>query len=190
MPDRDARARLLARRQRAAGQAIAAEAVFHQARVLLLIVAFSGRTRGLRSLARLSRLDFLLRFPPILEFMNIDGHPTWPPSAATVPAERHATDIAFAGSRYGPWTDRYTLIIGALLGKQLIREVPGRTLEVIATSAGRAAATELAAATEWTRTKDRAEFLHQQLDITAARLDQLLRPAIRRMEKDLLKDNA
>ncbi len=190
MPDHNARALLLARRQRVAAHAIAAEAVFHQARILLLIVAFSGRTRGLRSLARLSRLDFLLRFPPILEYMNIDGHPTWPPPAATVPAERHATDIAFAGSRYGLWTDRYTLIIGALLGKQLIRQVPGRTLEVIATPNGRTAATQLTAATEWTRTKGRAEFLHQRLDLPAARLDQLLRPAIRRMEKELLKDNA
>src|SRR4051794_36583512 len=114
MPDRNARAQLLARRQRAAAQAIAAEAVFHQARVLLLIVAFSGRARGLRSLARLSRLDFLLRFPPVLDFMNLGQ--TWPATATTVSAERHATDTAFAGSRYGLWTDRYTLIIGALLG--------------------------------------------------------------------------
>ncbi|MFI7598215.1 hypothetical protein [Actinoplanes sp. NPDC049681] len=189
MPERDrrTRAQLRARRQRAAAHAIAAEAAFHQARVLLLVAAFSGRTRGLRALARLSRLDFLLRFPPVLEFMNLDGHPTWPTTAATVPAERHATDIAFASSRYGLWTDRYTLIIGALLSKQLLREVPGRTLEVIATPAGRTAASELAATTEWARTKHRADFLHQRLDLPAARLDQLLRPAIARMETALLK---
>jgi hypothetical protein len=84
----------------------------------------------------------------------------------------------------------YTLIIGALLGKQLIRQVPGRTLEVIATPTGRSTATELAGAPEWTRTNKRAEFLHERLDIPAARLDQLLRPAIRRMETELLKDTA
>jgi hypothetical protein len=107
MADRNARTQLLARRQRAAAQAIAAEAAFHQARVLLLVVAFSGRTRGLRTLARLTRLDYLLRFPPVLEFMNLDGHPTWPPAASTTPAEHHATDVALASSRYGLWTDRY-----------------------------------------------------------------------------------
>lgn len=189
MPDYNARTQLLARRQQAAARAIAAEAVFHQARVLLLIVAFSGRTRGLQSLARLSRLDFLLRFPPVLEYMNTNGQPTWPADAATAPAERHATDLAFASSRYGLWTDRYALIIGALLGKQLIREVPSRTLELIATPDGRAAADRLAATAEWATTQQRADFLHTRLDLPAARLDQLLRPAIKHMQDHVVRQN-
>jgi hypothetical protein len=187
MRDRNTRAQILARRQQTAARAIAAESVFHQARVLLLIDAFSGRTRGLQSLARLSRLDFLLRFPPVLEHMNLDRHPTWPTPAAITPAERHATDLAFAGSRYGLWTDRYTLIIGALLGKKLIREVPGRILELIATPDGRGAADQLATTPEWATTSHRAAALRDQLDLPAARLDALLRPAIRRLETTALR---
>lgn len=190
MPDRDARSRLLAARQRTAARAIAAESAFHQARVLLLISAFSGRSRGLRGLSRLSRLDFLLRFPPVLDYVDLGEATGWPTAAATVPAERHATDIAFASSRYGLWTDRYTLIIGALLGKQLAAVVPGRSLEMIATPAGRAAAAQLAMNHEWAATKLRADFLHQRLDVSAARLNELLRPAISRMEADVLKVSA
>jgi hypothetical protein len=180
MRDRNTRAQILARRQQTAARAIAAESVFHQARVLLLIDAFSGRTRGLQSLARLSRLD-------VLEHMNLDRHPTWPTPAAITPAERHATDLAFAGSRYGLWTDRYTLIIGALLGKKLIREVPGRILELIATPDGRGAADQLATTPEWATTSHRAAALRDQLDLPASRLDALLRPAIRRLETHALR---
>ncbi|MFI7211587.1 hypothetical protein ACIBP4_12155 [Micromonospora maritima] len=190
MTDRTARTRLLAARQQAAARAIASEAAFHQARVLLLIAAFSGRTRGLRSLARMSRLDYLLRFPPVLQYISLPDAANWPSAATPLPAERRATDLAFAASRYGLWTDRYTLILGALLGRQLVTVVPGHLLEVITTSAGRAAATQLSDTSQWNRTRLRAEFLHRTLNISAARLDELLRPAIRRLEADTTQAHA
>jgi len=187
MPDGGARARLLAARQGAAAQAIATESVFHQARVLLLIDAFSGRSRGMRGMARMARLDYLLRFPMVLDYMDLDGVSGWPAGAATLQAERHATDVAFAGSRYGLWTDRYVLITGALIGKQLVTLVPGNIVEPVATRTGQSAAHQLAQADEWARTRLRAEYLRSRLNVSAARLDQLLRPAIGRMETDLLK---
>ncbi|MEU7925058.1 hypothetical protein [Micromonospora sp. NPDC049107] len=190
MTDRGARTRLLAARQQAAARAIAAEAAFHQARVLLLIAAFSGRSRGLRSLARISRLDYLLRFPPVLQYINLTDEAQWPSSAKPLPAERRATDINFAATRYGLWTDRYTLIIGSLIGKQLLNVVPGRILEVITTPAGREAAKQLSNTAQWNPTHLRAEFLHRRLNMSAPQLDALLRPAIRRLEADTAQATA
>jgi hypothetical protein len=179
--DAGVRARLRAVRQQAAAQAIASESAFHQARVLLLVDAFTGRSRGLYGLARLARLDFLLRFPPVLDYMTIEGVEGWPDAGQSLPAERLATDLALASARYGLWTDRYTLVVGALLGRQLVRPTPGRILELLTTRAGRSVAADLVSTDDWRRTHVRAQFLHQRLNASAQRLDLLLRQALTRM---------
>jgi hypothetical protein len=51
------------RRARVALLAVSEEDAYHHARVLLLIDAFTGRTRGLGDIERLNRLDYLIRLP-------------------------------------------------------------------------------------------------------------------------------
>ena len=43
------------------------DANYHQARILLLIDAFAGRTGSMDGLTKLAKLDFLLRYPAFLE---------------------------------------------------------------------------------------------------------------------------
>ena len=60
--------------------------------------------------------------------------------------------------KYGPWDDRYYPVIGALVGRGLLRYTRGRrgSVALTPTPAGRALAAQLAAAPDWSDLKDRS----------------------------------
>ncbi|MDQ1627200.1 MAG: hypothetical protein QOI54_944 [Actinomycetota bacterium] len=139
---------------------------YHQARVLLLVNAVAssaGHARKLDGLTKLAKLDFLLRYPAlaadVLDMLRSDD-----PRLHLAPADQEEpTDVEAPMTRYkyGPWDDRYYSIIGALVGRGLLRYAPGRrgSVALAPTAAGRRLASELAATDDWAAVGDRSAAL-------------------------------
>lgn len=135
---------------------------YHQARVLLLtdaVCSASGHARKLDGLTKLAKLDFLLRYaalaPTVLD--QLDPHDArLHLSAQEVdePAEVEAPMIRY---KYGPWDDRYYAVIGALVGRGLLRYVSGRagSVALAPTASGRRLARQMAVSAEWAGINDR-----------------------------------
>lgn len=136
---------------------------YHQARVLLLVTAVSGadgHSRKVDGLTKLAKLDFLLRYPAlgpvVLDDLNrTDSRLHLPPEPDASPTDVEAPMIRY---KYGPWDDRYYAVIGALIGRGLLRYAKSRRggMAVAPTSAGRKAATLLANSTEWSSIAERS----------------------------------
>ncbi|BCJ76969.1 hypothetical protein CS0771_65130 [Catellatospora sp. IY07-71] len=169
-------------RQQAAARTIAQEAAFHQARVLLIVDAFSRDARGLRGLARLARLDFVIRFPNVLDRVDAEGV-GWPTGCRTQRLEQLADEAALAHRRYGLWTDRYNLIVGGLVSRRLVTLVSGRVFEPLTTAEGHAASLELRNSSAWSLVANRAAYLSQAMNLSAERLDEIIRPALRETDQ-------
>ncbi|MCW2983433.1 MAG: hypothetical protein JWR63_1003 [Conexibacter sp.] len=91
------------------------------ARVLLLLVAFSGRWSDGLSVADISRVDFLLRHPPLLARLAVESGRPLEPSLLPTHSEQLIAEHAALHLRYGPWDERYRLVIGRLLALGLVR---------------------------------------------------------------------
>lgn len=102
---------------------------YHQARVLLLVAAVAatkGHTAKLDGLTKLAKLDFLLRYPAlapqVLDRLNeSDPRLHLGESDFAAPTDVEAPMTRY---KYGPWDDRYYAIIGALIGRGLLRYTP------------------------------------------------------------------
>lgn len=139
---------------------------YHQARVLLLVTATAaerGHARKLDGLTKLAKLDFLLRYPAlateVLDPLNINDprlhlgdDDVREPTAVEAPMTRY---------KYGPWDDRYYAIIGALVGRGLLRYAKGRkgSVALVPTPAGRRLADQMAATAEWSEVADRSQAI-------------------------------
>jgi hypothetical protein len=130
---------------------------YHVARVLLLLSALSGTADGLTKIAK---LDFLLRYPNMLERVLAERGRGWEPGTSPTVEERSAIESAMVRYKYGPWDDRYYPILGTLLGTGLVETRPGRgRIAVTVTSAGRALADALARTPEWATVSARCELI-------------------------------
>jgi hypothetical protein len=133
---------------------------YHQARVLLLINAMSGRTGSLDGLTKLAKLDFLLRYPTFLERL-LPGRMIG--DAAPTSEERDTVESRMIRYKYGPWDDRYYGIIGALVSRGLIDYAQSRgRVALRPTAAGRELSQSLARDHHWAMTADRCALLHEQ----------------------------
>jgi hypothetical protein len=136
---------------------------YHQARVLLLVDSVAG-THGhagkIDGLTKLAKLDFLLRYPalapevldrldPADARLHLSGEDSAQPADVEAPMTRY---------KYGPWDDRYYPVIGALVGRGLLRYSRGRrgSVALAPTPAGRALARQLGSASEWADVSDRS----------------------------------
>ncbi|MCE7008195.1 hypothetical protein LWC34_36060 [Kibdelosporangium philippinense] len=135
---------------------------YHQARVLLLVDAVS-RTKGnagkLDGLTKLAKLDFLLRYPALapevldrLDMRDPRLHLATEDVAAPTDVEAPMTRY-----KYGPWDDRYYAVLGALIGRGLVRYTTARkgSVAVAPTAAGRRLAAQLANSGHWSEIADR-----------------------------------
>ena len=134
-----------------------AASVEGEARLLLLIDAFSAGQGTLQGRTKLAKLDFLLRYPSFfhraLRIMNIEPIPGPHPSDNTI-------EQRMVRYRYGPWDPAYFAILGRLVGRGLIETVPRvRFIGFRATKEGRALATELAATEIWADVAERSRLL-------------------------------
>jgi hypothetical protein len=139
---------------------------YHQARVLLLVTAVAaepGHQRKLDGLTKLAKLDFLLRYPALASTVLDPLDPSDPrlhlveadvldPTAVEAPMTRY---------KYGPWDDRYYTIIGALVGRGLLRYARGRkgSVALVPTPEGRKQAAEMAGTTQWSEIAERGQAI-------------------------------
>ncbi|WP_406224650.1 hypothetical protein [Streptomyces anulatus] len=139
---------------------------YHQARVLLLVNAVSknpGHQRKLDGLTKLAKLDFLLRYPALAPKV-LDRLPESDPRLNLSREEIAApTDVEspMVRYKYGPWDDRYYAIIGALVGRGLLRYTRARkgSVALAATPEGRRLAEAMGAADDWKALGERSEAI-------------------------------
>lgn len=149
---------------------------YHQARVLLLLAAFSGTRGKLDGLTKLVKLDFLLRYPAFLERVLPGGAGDWTDETRPTTVEREAVESRMVRYKYGPWDDRYYPIVGALVGRGLAEyaESSRDNLALRPTAAGRALARTLAVDPQWVVISARCALLRQHLNLSGNRLKNLI----------------
>ncbi|WP_106195884.1 hypothetical protein [Umezawaea tangerina] len=139
---------------------------YHQARVLLLVTAVAatkGHANKLDGLTKLAKLDFLLRYPALAPQvldrldrtdprLHLGVHELSAPTHVEAPMTRY---------KYGPWDDRYYAIIGALIGRGLLRYTGARkgSVAVTPTPAGRRLADDLGNSQQWIDINDRSRAI-------------------------------
>jgi hypothetical protein len=129
-----------------------------EARLLLLIDAFSSGSGKLQGRTKLAKLDFLLRYPKFFERAMALRNVT----TAVERDEAGENNIAqrMVRYRYGPWDPAYYALLGALLGRGLITTIPERNyLGFRATPLGREIAAELGKSEAWAAVAARAKLL-------------------------------
>jgi hypothetical protein len=102
-----------------------------EARLLLLIDQFSRTPRGgkryLEGRLKLTKLDFLLRYPHHLERILL-AHGIEPQELRDLDAGEGPLDARMMRYRYGPWDPAHFAILGSLIGRGLVEvaALPGR----------------------------------------------------------------
>src|SRR5687768_1494854 len=130
-----------------------------EARLLLLIAAFSRGSGILEGRTKLAKLDFLLRYPRFLErALFIRAPNLQPPSHVDVnEADMETRMVRY---RYGPWDPSYFALLGRLFGKGLVQAVPfSRGIGYRVTGAGAELATRLAEEPAWAGVSVRVDIL-------------------------------
>lgn len=117
----------------------------HLARLLILLNAFvredgDGKIEGMTKLAK---LDFLLRYPAMLErALKAKGR-----TIRDVELEEHeeeSVESQMVRYRFGPWDHRYRELINILIAKDLASvDIDGRTIVMELTNKGRSVAHRL-----------------------------------------------
>jgi hypothetical protein len=128
-----------------------------QARLLLLVDAFSGGGGALQGRVKLAKLDFLLRYPHFFRRALLARGRAVPDTPGV---DEDNIENRMVRYRYGPWDPAYYAILGSLLGRGLIETVPeGRYTGLRTTSAGAGLAADLAATPAWATVADHAQRL-------------------------------
>jgi hypothetical protein len=102
----------------------------HAARILVLIATFSDPGKGTRleGLTKLAKLDFLLRYPTMLEkALRAKQKPA--EGVQVQDYERRCVESRMVRYRFGPWDHNYGKIVNVLLARRLIdAKLEGRTV--------------------------------------------------------------
>ena len=144
----------------------------HAARLLILMNAFSGE-RGdgtIQGLTKLAKLDFLLRYPVMLErALNARGRSIR--HLDVLEHERQSVESEMVRYRFGPWDHRYRLFLNLLVAKGLVSvSIDGRTVVIRLTEAGRESARALAETEVFEQYERRSRLLKRHFDLTATNL--------------------
>jgi hypothetical protein len=131
-----------------------------EARLLLLVDAFTGPGRTLQGRVKLAKLDFLLRNP---QFARRALAACGRAVGDEEEVEEDNIERRMVRYRYGPWDPAYYALLGSLLGRGLIETVPeGRYTGLRTTETGSAVASTLASEPVWTPVADRAKRLRSE----------------------------
>jgi hypothetical protein len=144
----------------------------HLARLLVLLSAFAGRdgTEAVEGLTKLAKLDFLLRYPAMLErALMAKGSATR--DVVLEDHERQSVESRMVRYRFGPWDHRYREFLNILIAKGLVTiSVEGRTTVIALTSSGRELANQLAIVPQFEPYVRRSVLLKRHFDLTATNL--------------------
>lgn len=144
----------------------------HEARLLLLINAFSPDDGGpaIEGLTKLAKLDFLLRYPVMLErALKAKGLSTR--SVEIRSHERDSVESEMVRYRFGPWDHRYREFLNILIAKGLATvSLEGRKVVISRTSLGKSCADRFLDNPEFADYARRSKILKSHFDITATHL--------------------
>jgi hypothetical protein len=144
----------------------------HLARLLILLNAFmeEGQNKGIEGLTKLAKLDFLLRYPVMLErALQAKGRSTR--AVQLEDHERYSVESEMVRYRFGPWDHRYRENLNLLVAKGLASvSVEGRKVDIILTDSGRTEAKRLAEDELFEQYVRRARLIKTHFDMTATHL--------------------
>lgn len=144
----------------------------HAARLLLLLRAFAEDDQGgaIEGLTKLAKLDFLLRYPVMLErALEAKGRSTR--EVQLEDHERHSVESEMVRYRFGPWDHRYREFLNILVAKGLVViSIEGRKVVIALTQQGRDCAQQLISDQRFEQYSRRAKLLKRHFDMTATNL--------------------
>jgi len=136
-----------------------------EARILLLINAFTTSTNSLEGRTKLAKLDFLLRYPSFMQ--RALAIRTSDQVMEVASEEQHNIEGRMIRYRYGPWDPSYYAILGRLIGKGLVETVPNqRGLSYRTTEQGKQIAKALAKEDSWSETNVRVKLLKRNFNLS------------------------
>jgi len=147
-------------------------APLHCARLLVLLEAFANEdgTGEIEGITKLAKLDFLLRYPAMLE-RALKERERSPRAAKVEPFERDSVESKMVRYRFGPWDHRYSNFLAILQAKGLVRlRRIGQTRHIGLTDAGRQAARQLSSDFNYQTMAERALLLRKEFNLTATNL--------------------
>lgn len=138
---------------------------FNEARLLLLLLAVTGRGENpqpLEGALKLAKMDFLLRYPNMLEralrALGQDNQRARQAAAAIPEQDKNTIEARMIRFRYGPYDLRYPRWLSILLAKQLAYVYSHRnTVKICLTKQGKSVAETLAQTPEFKPLAERAE---------------------------------
>jgi len=145
-----------------------------EVRLLLLIHAFSGKTKALEGRTKLAKLDFFLRYPRFLKrALRIRN----PQALLNHQIAEQGNDIEnrMIRFRYGPWDPAYFAILGRLIGRGLIIPVPvPGGIGYKTTDAGTILSGKFSEAEPWKATALCAQLLRRNFDLSGTSLKEFI----------------
>ena len=142
-----------------------------EARLLILIDAFTGRRKSLEGRTKLAKLDFFLRYPTYLaRILQIRSQKlTKIHTDITInlsPADSLNVENKMIRYRYSPWDPSYYAILGRLIGKGLVEPTPiPNGIGYRTTNEGKKLAKDIASANSLMEIANRARLLRKYLDL-------------------------
>lgn len=146
--------------------------VLHEARLLLLLLAFAGddNTGSIDGIAKLAKLDFLLRYPTLLKkSLEAKGYST--KNFFVADNEMFSVESEMVRYRFGPWDCRYRMFLNVLVSEKLINILSeDRKVEISLTAQGFCFAKELSKQSSLQIYSDRALILKRHFNLTSKNL--------------------
>ncbi len=142
-------------------------------RLLLLIDAFSGSNTALEGRTKLAKLDFFLRYPQFMRRALELRAPTknW----GEVINDDETIEGRMVRYRYGPWDPAYFALLGSLVGRGLVINVPlERGLGYRTTQQGHALAEEVSKIESWELIFSRTRLLKRHLNLSGSSLKKFI----------------
>lgn len=144
----------------------------HVARLLVLINAFGtdNNSAQIEGLTKLAKLDFLLRYPTMLE-TALEAKGRTIRGVDVESYERSSVESKMVRYRFGPWDHRYREFLNIMVGKGLLSvTLQGRTVIISSTPLGRSTAQEIAGNPIFADYQKRSEILKRHFDLSATNL--------------------
>ncbi len=143
----------------------------HAARLLILLDVFASDTDdSIEGMTKLAKLDFLLRYPVLLERALVAKNK----STRSVELEEHelfSVESEMVRYRFGPWDHRYRKILNLLISKGLAKaNIEGRKVVISPTAEGRDKARELSGDGAFEAYVRRAKVLKTHFDVNGTNL--------------------
>lgn len=144
----------------------------HLARLLIILESFqdSDGNPAIEGLTKLAKLDFLLRYPAMLQ-RALEAKEKSTRDVGLEAFEINNVESSMVRYRFGPWDHRYREFINILVAKGLAKVfIDGRTILISPTANGAAVARDISGNSIFSSYKNRSMILKRHFDMTATNL--------------------